>query len=170
MTVNDRTDICLDRTSFFLDMIAHLSSSLEQVIGLDDAEGYFSLVGAAIGTDLSAQYRTNLGHDDLSIGEIAKVLVDLKQRIDGGFRVESVDDDKIVLVNTRCPFGEKAVGRTSLCMMTSNVFGTIAADAAGCATVDIQQSIAAGHGGCRVVVHLNTVSAPGNQYFAKQEP
>lgn len=163
------TDITFDRTGFFLEMIAQLSTSLENVIGLEDAEGYLSLVGTAIGSDLSRQYRAALGHDDLSTAEVAQVLVDLKARIDGGFRIESIVDDTITLVNTRCPFGAKVIGRNSLCMMTSNVFGTIAADAAGRATVDIQETIAAGHGGCRVVVHLNTTNAQGMQYFATQD-
>lgn len=172
MTVSidkDTDGVRLDRTSFFLDMIAQISSSLEDVVGLEDAEGYFSLVGSSIGADLGRQYRAELGHDDLSAAEIGRVLVDLKTRIDGGFRIESVADNKITLVNTRCPFGQQVVGRRSLCMMTSNVFGTIAADAAGRASVDMEEAFATGHDRCRVVVYLNTPSSPGLQYFAAHD-
>ena len=35
------------------------------------------------------------------------------------------NEDRIVLGNRRCPFGEKVLGRPSMCMMTSNVFGSI---------------------------------------------
>lgn len=166
---HDRAEIQLDRAGFFLDMIAQISTALEDVVGLEDAEGYFALVGSAIGADLGRQYRAELEHDDLSTAEIGRVLVDLKKRIDGGFGIESVEDDKITLVNTRCPFGLHVVGRQSLCMMTSNVFGTIAADAAGRASVDIEEAFATGHDRCRVVVYLNTPSSPGLQYFAAQD-
>ncbi len=167
MTDTQPTDP-FDRTGFFLEMITELSGSLEQVIGLEDAEGYFSLVGTTIGTKMSAQYRKASGHDDLSAEEVAQALVDLKTRIDGGFSVESINGGQITLVNTRCPFGDKVIGRRSLCMMTSNVFGTIAADAAGRATVDLQETIAAGDQGCRVVVHLGRSDTPGMQYFGPQ--
>jgi predicted ArsR family transcriptional regulator len=163
--MTDDITTTFDRTGFFLEMIAQLSSSLEDVIGLEDAEGYFALVGTSIGSQMSAHYRKANGHDDLTAQQIAEALVDLKTRIDGGFSIESVTDTQITLVNTRCPFGEKVIGRRSLCMMTSNVFGTIAADAAGRATVDLQETIAAGDAGCRVVVHLRRSDTPGMAYF-----
>ncbi|MBR2655615.1 MAG: transcriptional regulator [Loktanella sp.] len=166
---HSRAEIQLTRTGFFLDMISQISTALEEVVGLEDAEGYFALVGSAIGADLGRQYRAELGHDDLSTDEIGQVLVDLKKRIDGGFRIESVEDNKITLVNTRCPFGSHVVGRRSLCMMTSNVFGIISAEASGRASVDIEEAFATGHDRCRVVVYLNTPSSPGQQYFAAQD-
>ena len=68
--------------------------------------------------------------------QISAALVDLKQRIKGNFSIVSEDDDKIVLQTTSCPFEDKVVGRPSLCMMTSNVFGTITAENLGYAIVD----------------------------------
>ena len=155
----------LNKTDFYLEMIATLTSSLERVGGLEDAEGYLALVGAEMGHDLYSSYCAKSHARDLPVDNIAKVLVDLKSRIDGGFSIESVGDGKITLVNTRCPFGKKAVGRQSLCMMTSTVFGTISSEAAGQANVDIEQSIAAGDERCRVVVYLNQPEAPGKRYF-----
>jgi hypothetical protein len=155
----------LNKTDFYLEMIATLTSSLERVVGLEDAEGYLALVGAEMGHDLYSSYCAKSHARDLPVDNIAKVLVDLKSRIDGGFSIESVGDGKITLVNTRCPFGKKAVGRQSLCMMTSTVFGTISSEAAGQANVDIEQSIAAGDERCRVVVYLNQPEAPGKRYF-----
>jgi len=59
-----------------------------------------------------------------------------------------------------------------MCMMTSNVFGSIAAQNLGYAKVELQQTIAQGDPGCRVVVYLNPVGqaqhAKGREYF-KQE-
>jgi hypothetical protein len=54
-------------------------------------------------------------------------------------------------------------------MMTSNVFGSIAAENLGYARVELQETIAQGHTGCRIIVHLgpppNSESAEGREYF-----
>ena len=97
------------------------------------------------------------------------MLVDLKRRIQGGFFIVEEDDEKIVLANNACPFAEKVVGRPALCMMTSNVFGVIAAENLGYAKVAIEQAIARGDAGCRVVVYLKPTEesrqATGREYF-----
>jgi predicted ArsR family transcriptional regulator len=97
---------------------------------------------------------------------VSEVLVDLKRRIQGDFYVIEQDDEKIVLGNRACPFGDKVIGRPSMCMMTSNVFGTIAAQHRGFAQVAVEQSIARGHSGCRVIVNLDVdhVLADARQY------
>lgn len=41
--------------------------------------------------------------------------------------------------------GEKVLGRESMCMMTSNVFGYIAAQNTGYAKVELQETIARGY-------------------------
>lgn len=157
----------LDAKQFYLEMLANLTSSLERVIGCEDAEGYLALVGAEMGHDLFNAYSSDLEAPDQTLEKIAAVLVDLKTHIEGGFAIEAISDGKITLTNTRCPFGEKALGRRSLCMMTSSVFGTISSEAAGQANVDIQKSIAAGDGCCRVIVYLNQPDAPGKRYFGR---
>lgn len=61
------------------------------------------------------------------------------------------------------------IGRPALCMMTSNVFGSIAADTLGYSKVAIEQAIARGDAGCRVVVYLRPTpeaeAAQGREYF-----
>lgn len=55
-------------------------------------------------------------------------------------------------------------------MMTSNVFGLIAAENLGYAKVELAETIARGDGRCRVVVHLEPGSgehAPGREYFGE---
>lgn len=97
------------------------------------------------------------------------MLVDLKRRIRGDFYIIDEDDDKIVLGNRACPFAEKVLGRPAMCMMTSNVFGVIAAENNGYAKVVLEETIARGAPGCRVVVHLKPTSeaeaASGREYF-----
>jgi predicted ArsR family transcriptional regulator len=77
------------------------------------------------------------------------------------------DEDKIIFGNTACPFAEKVIGRESMCMMTSNVFGHIAAQNVGYAKVELQETIARGDKGCRVVIYLQPASASseGREYF-----
>lgn len=97
------------------------------------------------------------------------MLVDLKRRIQGDFYVIEENDERIVFGNRTCPFAEKVIGRPALCMMTSNVFGSIAAENLGYAKVVIEQAIARGDAGCRVVVHLAPTEqaqvANGREYF-----
>lgn len=131
-----------------------------------------SVVGQAVGQTIDQEYRHALATDALSRPEVARVLVDLKRRIHGDFHVIAEDDDKIVLGNRACPFGDKVLGRPSMCMMTSNVFGYIAAENLGYAKVELQETIARGAAGCRVVVHLKptpeTDAVDGREYFKAQ--
>jgi predicted ArsR family transcriptional regulator len=138
------------------------------VVGIQDASGYISVVGAAIGEQINREYVRALNVERLSRAQVADVLVDLKRRIEGDFFVVEADVVRIVLGNRRCPFGELVRDRPSLCMMTSNVFGRIAADNLGYARVELQETIAQGDPGCRVVVHLkpsDDVDPQAREYF-----
>ena len=159
----------LDRDRFLRALIRELAGTLEDVIGLEETNGYISLVGGAIGTEIDRDYRAALHVDRLDRAQVAAVLVDLKRRIQGDFYIISADDEKIVLGNRACPFGDQVRGRPSLCMMTSNVFGSIAANNLGYAKVELQEAIARGHPCCRVVVYLKStadaLAAEGREYF-----
>ncbi len=161
--------IPLERDVFLRSMLRELAGTLQDVVGLDEAGGFISVVGQRIGDDLNASYRTALDVPRLNRPQVAEVLVDLKQRIQGGFRVVEQDDTRIVFANTACPFAEKVIGRPALCMMTSNVFGSIAAENLGFAKVVLEETIAQGDAGCRVVVHLQHTPecelAEGREYF-----
>lgn len=162
-------EIPLDRDVFLRTLVRELATSLESVIGLEEASGYVSLVGQAVGTQIDEMYLRALGVDRLTDEQVAEALVDLKRRINGDFYVIEHDEKKIVLGNRVCPFAEKVVGRESMCMMTSNVFGTIAARNLGYARVELQETIARGDAGCRVVVHLapdvDVETVSGREYF-----
>jgi predicted ArsR family transcriptional regulator len=165
-------EVALDRDAFLRRLLRELAGTLEDVVGLEEASGYVSVVGAAMGAHIDAAYRRALAVERLSRGQVAAVLVDLKRRIRGDFFVVEEAEDRIVLGNRACPFGELVAGRPSLCMMTSNVFGSIAAENLGYAGVALERTIAQGHGGCRVVVHLrpDERAAPGvREYFRKDD-
>jgi predicted ArsR family transcriptional regulator len=144
----------LERDVFLRTLVRHLAGTLEDVVGLRDASGFISVVGQRMGEELDGSYKRALGVSRLDRAQVAQVLVDLKRRIQGDFFVISESDEKLVLGSRSCPFAEKVVGRSSMCMMTSNVFGVIAAENLGYAKVVLEQTIAQGHEGCRVAIYL----------------
>lgn len=159
----------LERDVFLRMLLRELSGTLQDVVGLEEAAGFVSVVGQRIGDQINQHYRAALRVAPLTAQQVAEVLVDLKRRIQGDFFIISQDEEKIVLGNRACPFGEKVVDRPALCMMTSNVFGVIAAENLGFAKVVLEQTIARGAVGCRVVVYLQPTAeaeaANGREYF-----
>jgi len=162
-------DLRLDRDVFLRSLLRELAGTLEEVVGQEEAAGYISVVGQRIGDQINASYRQGLAVQRLNAQQVAQVLVDFKRRIEGDFYVIEQDDEKIVLGNRTCPFGDKVLNRPALCMMTSNVLGVIAAENLGYAKVDIQESIAQGQACCRVVVYLKPTAEAqagwGREYF-----
>ncbi len=142
----------LDKDAFMRSLIRELSGILEDTVGVQEASAYVNHVGLVIGRALNRDYRAACATDRLDKDQIAAALVHLKKRIGGGFSIERVDETGITLVNTACPFGDKVIGRPSLCRMTANVFGHIAAENAGFARVGIEAAIARGDAGCRVSI------------------
>ncbi len=160
----------LDRDVFLRTLISELSGSLQDIVGLDEAAGFISVVGQRMGAAMNLSYKTALAVERLDRAQVAQVLVDLKRRIQGDFFVIEESDEKIVLGNRQCPFAEKVLGRPAMCMMTSNVFGSIAAENLGYAKVVLEETIAQGAAGCRVTIYLkpapNERTIPGREYFA----
>lgn len=161
-------NVPLERDVFLRKLLNELSGTLQDVVGLDAAAGYISVVGSAMGQYIDGEYKRALEVDKLNREQVAKVLVDLKRRIQGDFYVIEEDDTRIVLGNRACPFGEFVRDRPSLCMMTSNVFGYLASENLGYARVELRETIAQGHPGCRIVVHLVPTDEPdphAREYF-----
>jgi len=165
-------DIPLERDVFLRTLIRHLSGTLEEVVGLKEASGFVSIVGQRMGEEINDFYKVALSASKLNRAQVTDVCIDLKRRIQGDFFVISEDDDKIVFGNRVCPFNEKVIGRPALCMMTSNVFGTIAAENLGYGKVSLEQAIARGDGGCRVVLYLKRTkeaeAADGREYVRSE--
>ncbi len=159
----------LERDVFLRTLIRELAGTLQEVVGLEEASGFVSVVGQRVGEQINESYKAALSVPELSRQQVAAVLVDLKRRIQGDFFVIEENDEKIVFGNRACPFAEKVIGRPAMCMMTSNVFGGIAAENLGYAKVVLEETIAEGAPGCRVVVHLKPTpeaeAATGREYF-----
>jgi hypothetical protein len=165
----ERLRIPLDRDIFLRKLLRELTGSLQEVVGLEDASGFISVVGQRIGEQVNEDYKKALNVSNLSREQVAAVFVDFKRRIQGDFRVLEQDDEKIVLANRACPYGDKVKDRQALCMMTSNTFGVIAAENLGYGKVVLEETIARGFPGCRVVVYIKesgeAEAANGREYY-----
>jgi len=162
--------IPLGRDVFLRNVIRELSGLLEDMVGIEETSGFISVVGQNIGSQINQWYRSELGVKNLTRKQVASVLADLKNRIHGEFSIEEQDESKLIYCATRCPFEDKVKDRNSLCMMTSNVFGVIAADNLGYAKVELDKTIAKGDSMCRVLIYLNPRSkqaqeADGREYY-----
>ena len=161
--------IPLERDVFLRTLIRELAGTLQDVVGLEEASGFISVVGQNIGKQINHDYKAALEVSHLTRDQVADVLVDLKKRIQGNFYIIEQTNEKIVLGNSACPFAEQVIGRPAMCMMTSNVFGSITADNLGYAKVELQETIAMGASGCRVVVYLKPTleaeASQGREYF-----
>lgn len=159
----------LERDLFLRTLLRHLAGTLQDIVGLEEASGFISVVGQEIGDEINQAYQKALAVSRLSREQVAEVLVDLKRRIQGDFYIVEQTDERIVFGNRACPFGEKVAGRPALCMMTSNVFGSIAADNLGYAKVVLEETIARGDRECKVVVFIKATdeaaASTGREYY-----
>jgi len=165
----EELSIPLERDVFLRSLIRELSGTLQDVVGLKEASGFITVVAQHMGDQINDDYKTALQVSELSRDQVADVLVDLKRRIQGDFYVIEESEEKIVLGNRVCPFGDKVLQRPALCMMTSNVFGVITAENLGYAKVALEATIAEGASRCHVVVYLKPTreaqDAQGREYI-----
>ena len=164
----EHLEVPLERDLFLRQLLRELAGTLQDVVGLEEASGFVSVVGQRMGDTIDRSYKQALQVERLSREQVTAVLLDLKRRIQGDFYVIEEDETKIVFGNRACPFAELVEGRPALCMMTSNVFGSIAAENLGYAKVRLEETIAKGAPGCRVTVFLEpspeSEAAPGREY------
>ncbi len=145
------------REVFLRALVVQLSQAVEDSAGPGVSEDVVARVGLAVGGQMEAEFRAARSIvDRLSPEQLAECFVRLKHAIDGGFWVIEMSEDRIVLGNTQCPFGDAVKMAPALCRMTSSVFGGIAArnEDHGAAVV-LEERIAVGDPGCRVVVYLS---------------
>lgn len=159
------------KESFLRALVVQLAQTIEVQHGQDAADAAVAQVGTDVGGRMLDEFRVaEAVTERMSPEEIGRCYVRLKHAIDGGFRVVEATEERIVLVNDRCPFGEAVRQAPSLCRMTSSVFGGIAArNSDEGATVLLEERIALGDAGCRVVVELGVTrehADPATHYYA----
>jgi anti-sigma regulatory factor (Ser/Thr protein kinase) len=143
------------KQAFLVALVVQLAAAVERDQGPDAAEAAVAQVGADVGGRIEEEYRrVREIVGELTPSQIADLYVRLKAAIDGDFYVVEADEERIVLGNRACPFGDVVRRAPGLCRMTSSVFGGIAARNTGGATVVLEERIALGDPECRVVVWL----------------
>jgi predicted ArsR family transcriptional regulator len=155
---------------FLNNLLSKLAGTLEEVVGVAESSGFIAIVGQKVGEELNDHYQKHYGACPLSAAQVAESMVSLKKSIAGDFYLIEQNEKIISLGNHRCPFGEAVIGKTSLCMMTSNVFGIIASQNLGYAKVELAKTIAAGDKECLVHVYLDpdletSKEAIGQEYY-----
>ena len=155
-----------DKESFLRALVVQLSQAVEHAGGPDLGEDVVAEVGITVGGQMEAEYRAArevVGR--LDPDQLAECFVRLKHAIDGRFYVVELTEDRIVLGNERCPFGNAVRKAPALCRVTSAVFGGIAArNHDGGAAIVLEERIAVGDPGCRVVVHLGDPPAASQRF------
>jgi anti-sigma regulatory factor (Ser/Thr protein kinase) len=144
------------KESFLRALVVQLSQVVEANHGPDAAEAAIAQVGTDIGGQMEKEFRlAEAVVGRMTPEQLGHCFVRLKHAIDGGFTVVEATAERIVMENTRCPFGESVLRAPALCRMTSSVFGGIAArNSPGDVAVLLEERIAVGDPGCRVVVSL----------------
>lgn len=144
------------REPFLRALAVQIAQTVERDSGPATAERVVATVGMGVGQQIEDAFRAknDLGDSALSAAKMAELFVDLKDGIDGDFFVIDADEDKIVLGNRRCPFGDAVKHAPALCRMTSSVFGGIASRNSDGAAVHLEERIAVGDPECRVTVWL----------------
>jgi anti-sigma regulatory factor (Ser/Thr protein kinase) len=160
------------REAFLRALVVQLAQAVEDAYGPRAAEAAVAQVGIDVGGQMEREYQAATGIvERLTPERLADCYVRLKHAIDGGFGVEEVTAERIVLVNDRCPFGEAVRRAPALCRMTSSVFGGIAARSVEReVAVVLEERIAVGDPGCRVVVWLTVEDQPVPSWGHRYQP
>lgn len=155
--IEEAEDGLFARETFLRALVVELADGVEFEQGPAVAESAIAKVGSVVGGQMEQALRQHRETDvAFSSDEIASFYVELKAAIGGDFYVISVDDERIVMGNRRCPFGSVVQHAPSLCRMTSSVFGGIAArNLQREVAVHLEERIAIGDPECRVTVWLD---------------
>lgn len=131
-------------------------------------------LGLNAGSCFEEAYREERGLvGPLDHSQYRNLIVEIKNKIGGGFSPASSEPGTVRVVNTRCPFGEAVRHAPELCQMTSSVFGGIAAHNFGYAKVILEKRIAVGDDMCEVCIHTDPNQAQqyqgGDEYRKEGE-
>ena len=162
-------DVRLQRDMFMKTMLSELSDWLPDLRDLDSTSGFIGIIGQNIGYFISDSYKQALKVSQLNRAQIYSVLENIMPRIQRDFYVLETTANKLVFANSAAPFGDKAIDNPSLCLLISNILGTVGAENTGYAKVELRETINQGDPGCCVVVYLDMTNeaqiAEGREYY-----
>jgi hypothetical protein len=155
--------VSLDRDSFLTSLMGELASTLQDVVGPDEASGCMSAAGERVGELINEGYKSALAVQELPRSRISEVLVDVSRRIASGFEIVEEEDDGIVMINRTCSCGDRPRAGGGMCVMTANVFGVIVAENLGYARVVLEREPIGGVSTCLLRIYFQSPGAEGNQ-------
>ncbi len=109
-----------------------------------------------------------VGDDQLSGETVAESFVRLHAALGSEAYVVAVDDDRVELAVTRCPFVSPQGAGSSLCHVSSGLAGQLAAKVHGKATVLLDETLVSGDPECHLQVLLrpeDTEKGEGQPYY-----
>jgi len=147
----------LDRHSFIAFQIASIAMTCRKLFSEQVSEVLFKTFAKAFAKRLVELYSHEWKIKSWTPQLVADALSDLEGRIDGECHVELVNQSKIIMKMTRCPFGNELAESTggSLCQIEKHVSGAIVENASfpiRKLTLDI--SIGRGDRSCLIVIEL----------------
>ena len=160
----EQVELPINQKSFYLQTLIELNGVLDELIGESESGAFLNHVAEKIGNLFLTLYQDGTEKRRFTPHQLAEVLVDLKSRVGGQFSIVDVSKTRILLCNTRCPFGDSVIGRPSMCLMTSTVFGKIVADSNGYAGVNIDKAIAQGDDSCVIEILLEPTKNDPSSY------
>lgn len=168
VTVAD-ADVRLQRGRFIKTMFSELSGWLPDALELDNAADFIGVVGQNIGYVINDSYKQALKVTRLNRTQLCQILENIMPRIQRDFYLIQVNSNKMVFGNRIAPFGDNVKDHPSLCMLISNILGTIGAENFGYTKVELLEASTSGDASCRVIVYLGHNDearvAGGREYY-----
>ncbi|MCX9084539.1 MAG: response regulator [Candidatus Methanoperedens sp.] len=88
------------------------------------------------------------------IFQTATLSCNVMNKIGGGFSVEETTEKGYIIINNKCPWGEKGKINPALCMITKAIFARIGIRIYKNVNVDIIETIAGGDNLCRIKLYM----------------
>jgi len=138
-----------------LEVITHFSKLTDFLFGNHLGREYIVATGMQMGQIIDEKFkRFHKLSGFLNLEQYAALVVNLKQSIGGDFYLVEKTSNKVVVAANTCPFGNIITRASNLCMITSGVFGGIAALNFGFGKVSLRKRIGLGESQCEVCVYL----------------
>lgn len=147
---------------FFAKLLTQYALIHEKTIG-SAAEVYIRQLGLRTGEWLEGYYSEK--NEQWTVERYVDVLIDITNKINGQFEIDTIESDHIVVKANKYPFGELVNGSPHLCAITSSVFGGIAARRLGYGKVHLSKKMVNGEPVFEVTVYFNEDDElPGDEY------
>lgn len=137
--------------SFFQTFILELAGLLQDVYGVEETSRLMKVTTQNVTPRIIKMYKETFDTVQCTQHQLLEMFAGFMNRIHGDFYIE--DNAVPVIANRRCPFGEQAAGKTSLCMMTTEIANGFLIQMDENVTIELKQSIAMGQPECKLHIY-----------------